>query len=49
MAELQTADNLVVRQTLAVQRQVLNLLRQLRDAQQRMLPMKPGKALPSRR
>lgn len=49
MTELQTAGSLVVRQTLAVQRQVLNLLRQQRDAQQRMLPTKQGKTLPSRR
>lgn len=49
MAELQTAGSLVVRQTLAGQRQVLNLLRQQREAQQRMLPTKQGKTLPSRR
>lgn len=48
MTELQTAGSLVVRQTQAVQRQVLNLLRQQREAQ-RLLPIKSGKTLPSRR
>ncbi len=46
---LDTTGSLVVRQSASVQRQVLNLLRQQREAQQRMLPMKPGKSLPSRR
>ena len=49
MTELVTTGSLVVRQTASVQRQVLGLLRQQREAQQRMLPMKPGKPLPSRR
>lgn len=38
MTELQTAGSLVVRQTPAVQTQVLNLLRQQREAQKRMQP-----------
>ena len=38
MTELHTAGSLVVRQTPAVQRQVLNLLRQQREAQKRMQP-----------
>ncbi len=46
MTELHTTGSLVVRQAPAVQRQVLNLLRQQREAQKRMLPMKP---LPNRR
>ncbi|MBC7822077.1 MAG: hypothetical protein IAG10_34765 [Planctomycetaceae bacterium] len=49
ITEISTAGSLVVRQTSAVQRQVLSLLRQQREAQQRMLPMKPGKPLPNRR
>lgn len=49
MTQLHTTGSLVVRQTRAVHRQVLNLLRQQREAQQRMLPMKPVKMLPSRR
>ncbi len=49
VTELVTTGSLVVRQTAGVQRQVLGLLRQQREAQQRMLPMKPGKPLPSRR
>ena len=46
---LVTTGSLVVRQTASVQRQVLGLLRQQREAQQRMQPMKTGKPLPSRR
>lgn len=38
MTELYTVGSLVVRQTPAVQRQVLNLLRQQREAQKRMQP-----------
>lgn len=38
ITELQTVGSLVVRQTPAVQRQVLNLLRQQREAQKRMQP-----------
>lgn len=38
MTELPTAGSLVVRQTSAVQRQVLNLLHQQREAQKRMQP-----------
>jgi hypothetical protein len=49
ITELVTTGSLVVRQTASVQRQVLGLLRQQREAQQRMLPMKTGKPLPSRR
>ena len=49
MTELVTTGSLVVRQTAGVQRQLLGLLRQQREAQQRMQPMKPGKTLPSRR
>ncbi len=46
---LDTTGSLVIRQTTGVQRQVLNLLRQQREAQQHMLPLKPGKPSPNRR
>ncbi len=45
MTGLSTAGSFVVRQTPAVQRQVLNLLRQQREAQKQISPTKP---LPSR-
>lgn len=49
MTEFATAGSLVVRQTSRVQQQVLNLLRQQREAQQHMIPMKPGQPMPGRR
>lgn len=49
MTELATAGSLVVRQTSRVQQQVLNLLRQQRESQQRMVPRKSGQPMPGRR
>ncbi|TXT29281.1 MAG: hypothetical protein FD138_2446, partial [Planctomycetota bacterium] len=49
MTELPTAGSLVVLHTPSIHRQVLQLIRQQRDAQQHMPPKKPDNSQPNRR